>query len=660
MEATLFEDLDKASPTNDKKPFFAVDHTNDEELLRWLKTEFDYLLKEYQPWHDEIKNNYKRYKEIQYREQMYQTRDLPEQKRRYTPQYVAPVIRDITDERIARMMEVKPSVAVIPYDDEAQDKVDAKIAKRFLKHLEKEERLDNKFMTLLRTSYVAGEGYLVPLWNPDKGQPHPDGKRSKKWIPIGEVDNTIFSPLRLLMEKTTADRDSDYFFKIDYEYEEVLKRQYPSSANDITADGRAMYYNTVKMEDETLPGHCVKITFFHKNTVFLPQGFECTFLLNKVLAKGPSKYEHGKLPLIILPDNQNMEEKHGRSFINSVKGMVSFFNNLLNMSVKMLTLQAWAKWFVEANSVDDGQLNNDTSIVKIKAGSKAPVLGQGNPVSPSINEWLKQSLEWVYSWGKSNSVIQGQPPAGVTAFVALQFVSESENRRQNSNVMKFNEAVRLTYEMNLAICGQFYKKEDQRTMLLIGKDNSWTRAQYDPSTLGKRYSLEIQNRSALPDSKAARTQYILDMGERYPDLFTREQILEMSDLAQDAKFNDDGAAAARCAETENEMMNDGKSVPPPIPTENLITHWRIHVNAMQDYAFKTKASPEVRKLHEEHLLGTEQLMMDQALKSDAFKQALMMIPQFPMLLVVPLAAPAPPIDPATGQPAPMEAAVQAV
>lgn len=430
----LFEDLDGiADGAMERKPFFAVNHENEEELLRWLREEIDYLKNEYQEWHEEVKNNYKRFKEIQYRSQMHSNsnRDLPDRRTRYSPQVVAPLVRDLTDERIARMMEFKPNVVILPQHDEQQDKADARIAKKFVKHIDKAERIDFKLQKFLRTCYVAGESYLTVEWNPDKGYLHPAARDAGKTLFVGDVEIKHYSPLRLMLERKDSDEERDYGFKFDICYADELKKKYPSKASDIDKKA-ASYYDAEKMMDITERGKVIKVTFWHRKTPFLPDGFECCFVEGVILKKGALPYQHGKLPIVVLTDNDNLEEAHGRSFINSVKGMVTYFNNLLNMSIKQMTLLSYPKWMVDAGSVDMQQLNNDTGIVQVKPGAARPTMAQGSPVSPQLMGFMDKAIDWIYSWGKSNSVVRGEPPAGVTAFVALQYVSESENRRMLS------------------------------------------------------------------------------------------------------------------------------------------------------------------------------------------------------------------------------------
>lgn len=308
----------------------------------------------------------------------------------------------------------------------------------------------------------------------------------------------------------------------------------------------------------------------------------------------------------------------------------------MNMAIKQINLGAHPHWFIEGGAVDDQALGNDFTIVKVKQGMKAPVLAQSNPVSPQVFEFMQSIKDLYYQMAKSNSIVQGEPPPGVTAFVALQFVSESENRRISNDSASVNESMRQTYEMILQVAGQFYKPTDKRTMMILGKDNRWTIAKYNPKSLRGPYSIIMQNSSALPDSKALRTQFILDMAKQFPGMFPESQIAEMLDLGQSEKFLDVASLAAKAAEDENEYILDGGKQIDPQMHEDLITHWKVHVSSIQDIGFKTQATPEVQKNMREHILATEFLMWQMANRSSAYMNLInVMCPQFPIYFTVP-------------------------
>lgn len=636
----LFSDLDAPNTYTSKKPFFALDLESDSEVFTWLKDELSFLQQDGRERLEKVKNNYLRYKGIQYMQQVYVPRDIPETRKRYMPQVTVPLIRSVVDELVSRLLEFKPSIAVMPVNDEERDKSDAKIAKRFLSHIDYNDQLDRKILVLTRDSKIAGEAYLETGWNPDGGEQIgvkppvtlPDGKSFSMAVHQGDVCNKNRSVFNTFYQKQRKFEDVDYVFFIDPEYTEGLKREYPDKADLIKSDN-VHYYDTEKLTDEQLNGMTYKIRFFHRPTKYLPEGYEVCFTELGILKKGPYPYKHKKLPFVRLIDQQNPEELHGESQMEFTRGMASQYNNLTNMIIKQQMLCSHPKWFIEAGSVDEQALGNDITIVKMKSGSQKPVLGQANPVSPQLFDFRDKLKEEFYQLSKSNSVVQGDPPAGITAFVALQYVSESESRRMSTDVQTLNAAIRDLYDLNLQTAAQFYKPGDIRTMQILGPDGSWMTKKYDPETLQGPYAIMVQNQTALPESRAVRTQFVMDMSKQFPNLFPQEQVIEMLGLGQGDKFVDLGAASARAAEDENEAILDEGTGMEPAEWEDHITHWKIHVMKIQDIGFKTVTDPAKQELMKDHIRATEMLMIEQGKKSPQYIQQLLLLPMFPMFYV---------------------------
>ena len=669
MSATTFEDLDESAQAQYRKPFFAINHQDEGEVFDWLKDEYRHLKEQSKQRLEGVKANYLRYKGIQYMDQMYTPRSQESTKKDVITKVVVPLIGDMIDDKIARLHEFKPGVSVLPHDDEERDKIDAKIAKRFLAHIDYVEKIDTKARECTKTAKIAGEAFRVVTWNPDKGPVHPDYKKNmsidggtmaSSAVHIGDVSIDIKSPFEVFYELFPSKKfsDANYCFVDDYEYVDGLKMDYPAKAHEISPSAKPVQmFNFESMEEQELVGKVIKTTFYHRKTKYLPEGFCAVFVDGCLLKAGPYPYDpysQGKLPIVREVGAMNEGEIHGDSSISRVKSIAQEVTNQTNRAIKQFALCAYPKWFVDGNSVDIQSLNNDVSVVVIKNGAKPPVLGQSNPVSSQMLEFTKELKQDFYGFSKSNSVIRGEPPTGVTAFVALQYVSESESRRMSTEVSDLNDANTSTYALILECCGVFYKKDDQRTMWVIGKSSQWLNQKYDPASLAKPYSVVLQDQKALPDSRAMRTQYLIDMDKARPGMIPNEQFQEMLGLAQADKYTDIASAAARAAEDENEMILDGKGMIEPEPHEDLIVHWKVHTMAIQDIGFKTKTKPEIQMQMKSHILATEMLMWEQSKKSPAFAQGLMALPMFPMLFVIPMPPPMPPMGPGGGPMPPMD------
>lgn len=636
-----FDELDNLESTDLSKPFFAIDYNNPDTVLTWLKQQLVFLKNENQKRLEKVKNNYLRYKGYQYFNTVYYPRDVLESQRRYTPQMVLPLISDAVDEKTARIMESKPNITVLPIHDETMDKVDAKIAKQFLDHITHAQSLDIKFMKTLKSSYIAGESFLWIKWNPDAGEILPEAQMMGEFLTMGDVDVVKKTAHQVFYERAESWDKVNYVFIVEYDYVEALKRDYPAEANKITEDADAKVFNFDKMEQVSMKGMCRKVHFYHKKTKHLPQGYEACFTMSALLKHGPLSYNHGELPIVRMVDIENDEELTGQSFIDKTKTIASNINNALNAVIKAFMLTGYPKWFVEAGSVDVQDLNNDISIVRTKAGARAPQLAQANPVSESQFKYIETLKRYFYEFAKSNSVVRGDPPTGVTASVALQYLSESESRRLNTDVQQFNFFVRKTYELILKTVAQYYKPDEERTILIMGKDNRWENKPLDPKTLSKNYSVLIQNTSGLSDSKAARTQQLIDLSQAFPEMLPQAQVLEMTGLAQSDKYQDIGSRAARAAEDENEQMSDGGALVEPMEWEHHVTHWRIHLQEMQAKGFKEKASPKIQDNFRKHVMAHEMLMIEKAMVNPLYQADLSKLEGFPIFMELP--APIPPM-----------------
>lgn len=665
-----FDELDSAGSSSTKKPFFAIDLSNDDTVLNWLKDEMRALKTMNETRMQKVRNNYLRYKGYQYLNSVYYPRDVLETQRKYTPQMVLPLVSDVVDEKVARLMELKPNITVLPVHDEMQDKADAKIAKKFLSYIDYVQKLDDKFRQILTSSKIAGECFAYIRWNPDLGEPlkeisvlskataSNENPNPMEVIRQGDVEVLRKNAEYVLYERAESWEKVNYCFVIELDYVEALKLDYPDKADVIREDADMRVFNYDKFDEETLSGMCRKVHFYHKKTKYLPQGYEACFVANALLKSGPLSYQHGDLPIERMIDIENGLELPGQSFIDKVKTIASQINNSLNSVVKMMMLAGYAKWFVEGGAVDDQALNNDVNIVKIKPGSRAPVLAQANPVGANQWQFIEKLQEWFYLFSRSNSVVRGEPPPGITAGVALQFLSESEARRMSGEVQQFNSFVRAVNDKVLKTCAQFYKPDEPRTMMIMGSDNRWETLPIKQESLTKAYAIVIQNTSGLSDSKAARTQQVIDLNTAFPGMMPQDQVLEMIGFGQADKFIDIGTAAARAAEGENEKIMDGQGQIEPAEGEDHLTHYKIHVQAIQSLGYKEKASPEIQEQMKLHIMATEYMLLDKAVTNPALAQALATMPYFPIFAGLPAVPPAVPIPQAMPEGQPQEMANQ--
>jgi hypothetical protein len=654
------------------------DPSNNKDILSWLQSELGYLEQENEPRIRVMRRNLALYKGVQYQEleSRMDARDRGNDRAQVTRKVVCNHLYDLAKNRASRLIKFKPAVAILPTNDELSDKVAAKVTKQLLDHIWYTQDFEGKIQNQLVTNaLVMGESYLFVTWDDQKGDLSPsyveaarkhgankiplldqngqvtkDGQGNEIYIDspvrVGDVDYKVVLASEVLLQKKQKFVDVDYCFVREVVHVQELRSKYPDMASKIKDVDGAQVYDYEKMELRPARNEQVVYTFWHRRSPLMDKGRKIVFIKDCILENEQMPFSHEQLPFIRFTDIDYPGELYGVSFFENIKPLTGTYNNLTNMLLRNILLASHPKWMVPAGSVALDRLGNDMTIVQYK-GPQPPVLATAATVPGDVFSFREKLKEEFQQISGVFGVSRGEPPPGIKAGVALQFLSEQESERYNELVLKYNDLIVGIAQMTLAVAGDYYDESDERMIRVIGKNNEWMTKFFDVANLEKDYDVRVQNSSALPRSVAARTQTLLDLNERFPNQFTGEQVIDLLDLAQADKFIDAATVAVRAAQAENEeLLKVGKdSIPEdqlaPREYENHILHWREHTRAVQEYSFKYQTPSEAQDRLINHIRATEMLMVDQAARNPAFEAELGKLPMFPMFFTASPPAPAP-------------------
>lgn len=689
-EAVTFDDLEGgSSDSQPENPIWTLDLNpespdySEKKVLEWLKGELSYLRAESSERFEAIKRNLQLYKGLQYLSQTARTDTRDKNAKQIVEKIVINELWDLTQNKVSRLIKYKPAIAVLPHDDEQGDKIAAKANKALLDHIwyvqNYEEHVERE---AARYAKIMGEVFLWVEWDANRGDLHPSAKKlldeGKEEIElldeegkpvtgpdgkpimvstkkrVGDVRYLLETPFTSFMQRVNRIENVEYCFRVETLHIEKAKRKYPELGNHLKPQTLEVY-DFEKMEIKTKPKMVEIIHFYHLPTDELCEGAYIVFSGDKIAAIKKYPYSHKDagvggtdLPFERLTDEDVPEELPGRSFLERVKGISGTVNNITNMILRNQILVSHPKWMLPSGSAELSQLGNDITIVRFK-GPIAPTLVQANPTPSEVfnfREILKAETKEKAGLGP---ITRGEPPPGIKAFVALQYLGEQENDRANEETVKFNAFRRNVARKTLGTAGDYYDPSDDRFIRMQGKNKSWMSVKYDAANLRKGYDVTIQNTSALPQERSARNQTLMELKEAFPALIPDEQFLDMLGFSQSEKFMDVVTVAVQAAELENEELMDGKKVQDPVEYENLIVHWRIHARQVQEYAFKHQTDPAVREKFIDHVRATEMLMAERARKNPLFAQKLMELELYPLFYVDEKIAEPSPEDEETGQ-----------
>jgi hypothetical protein len=674
--ATFFDDMEEGQANTPSKAFWEVnwEEDGDEEFqLNWLKGELDYLVDESYERIQNIKRNIALFKGIQYQTQTDRSdiRDRSDDRSRIFQKITVNHLFDLTEQRVSALVKYKPGVAILPNNDEFNDKIAAKMTKMLLEHIWYKENFEGLRTRLAaKMATIQGEAYMFVDWDPNKGDVHPEYEAAEKeaekegfpkvplkdengavlkdddgktvfieeQVRVGDVCYDLVSPFNVFLQNKERWEDVDYLFRRKRMHISEARARWPKKAHKIKANEEKEFYNWEKMNLEPAKERVEVWELFHRRTDIVDKGRRIFFTRDTVLSSGPAPYSHRKLNCVRLTDVELPNELHAVSFFQMIKHLTGAYNNLTNMILRNQIFVSHPKWFVPAGSVKMDSLGNDISIVQYKGPSR-PELVQANPTGRETYEFRQSLKEEFQQLSGVFGVSRGEPPAGIKAGVALQFLAEQENERRNEAVLKFNEWIRETAWMTLAVAGDYYDASDNRMIRVMGKENEYMNEFFDAFHLSRPYDVKIQTASALPSSKAARLQTLIDLHREFPNEVQPKQVLELLDLAQSDKFIDIATSALRMAEAENEKITQGKDVPEAEEYEDHIEHWKVHVRHLQSLSFKLHTPEKQREALIDHITTHEMMMVEAAQTNMLMQKELAVLRQFPIFYEPPVLLP---------------------
>ena len=686
-------DAERRSPSGagSLRPLFTVDLTNDEEVHKWVKNAKDYSTKYARNRNNNIRLNLELYAAKRGTATIDTDSSLPNRTSLGGPDdYGYPLVSgvivnhlyDLTENRVSRYVEYRPIVDLAPvHSTDPKDRFAAKSNKDFLDYIRDMNNLDDLNAVFSRTRIVAGEAYLFVEWDPDKGYLQPEVKAimDQGEIPVLDDTNTGEQPAQSLANYRVGDvsirvPDTRNIFlepEITGEYEKVsylferslldadeLRAEYPAYAHKIESntdkatpflydDGSGSNIDNGAGDlwfSEILPAsNKVEVwTLWHKPTRFLPGGRKVKFTGHCVLENTADPYVDETDPYqnngfpIRVTDIDVDGDLYGTSVFVQTRSLNEYINKLYTVAYRNQQLVGNPKWMVPENSrVSKEALGNDVTIVRY-SGEKEPKLEVFSNTPKELFALIQSMEQNLFKLFGFNPVSQGDIPPGMESGIALRYLSEAEKARQNTQTIKQNQFIKRMFEKILAVARRFYSPDDQRLIKIWGKDYTFETSFINPLHLSTPCEVRIRESSIVSESKAAKTQYALEIDQRRPldpDVFA-----EVVDLGIPEAHTNEITYAKKRADFEEAMLLSGGPVDLPEETEDLLTHWQRHYLGFQSSQYKALA-PEARQPKVEHMAATEQILMAKAFINNdmaqpanmALAQILSQNPNFPLV-----------------------------
>lgn len=554
----------------------------------------------------------------------------PEHRVRVPINLAQPAVRT----ELAKLTKNRPIVDPVARSNDQSDLNAAKVADKILNnYAEKKFNLARVRRRMLMWVLTCGLGGIVTDWDKTAlgevqvltdaaGNPIFDPRAVdayKQQLQAGQKANYITVPQGELVIKPVSPFEIMWDFSVNYieeaawciystvmDVDEVYRRWKKRVNPDENAipgiiEQRLMGRFDLTGRLATRPIHVQKVAQIHQMWVRpghpkFPNGLHLTFNKDIIIENEEYIPSHDGLPVHMMGHVPFPITQYSMSILQQLKGPVLELSKTESQMMENRNLMSNPIWLIPKQLQITKEIQN-------KPGARIeynymPNVPEPKPVPmPPIPSYLqdlittlRQHIQDISGQGETS---QGRVPPGARSGVAIAYLQEEDDTRLGVTVQEFEETIEAVANCILKLIAENYTTP--RTVRIYRNHSDDEIFDFVGSELDGVASVVVQAGSALPRSKAAKQQYILDLWDRKIEQDPRKvrQMLELSEGEPDEWEVD-----LDQAERENHMLQAGDD-PGVKEWYNHPAHHYVHRNFMKsaDYA---ALDPEIQEIFEQH------------------------------------------------------------
>lgn len=563
----------------------------------------------------------------------------------------------LTMAQVSLVVSNELSPDVLPNTTDYKDRVACNVVKEWLESQDYDLNTELWRVRWEIQKKAFGESFVIPMWNPNIGDIHPmsrkymDGEldlldengqrilnldgnpiKIKKNMRIGDIEYINPMPWDVQIDPQMTYDAANWFYWQEWMDVEYLKKKYPKLNFEKPSANK--FYDAFSNTEKDNDNRRVVYYFFHRAMEFMPEGRFIVATKQHVLINTPmdmpTLVNDQLLPLVRFVDLDTGNNTRGVPILfRNCKPSVDAYNRVTNQIYNNIEMESPKVFVHETAGVDLQRMPNGPIVIEWRGNHKPTIETPPTNTTGIFNfrESLKKSAE---ESAFQTPMVRGDVPnAQLDSFIALQHFEDQRVQLAGPDIKGHIRSMENLYRMRICIAKDKYQPDDGRLIKILGKHNSVQLKYFDPTNLDKTYDVRISTTGNLANSKAARSQMMMTIKEKFPHIVSDEFFLDTLGISHSKKFMTAITAAVTAAESENQDMYDNVEVEDPTRYEDLISHWETHRIPMQTLDFK-KSPPDIQEHFIRHVTATEKLMFEQAVESPTFAERLQMLRQFPM------------------------------
>jgi hypothetical protein len=384
----------------------------------------------------------------------------------------------------------------------------------------------------------------------------------------GELRHVGLSPFQFMWDRSKLDFDEAWWVIISevYDVDDAFRRWEIELESDRNAVPGVIERRMLQKWDlsgklEWSQGDTQRLVEVHRMFVrpghrYFPNGAEIVFTQDELVAHKDYPFKHGWLPLGVMGHVPAPWSQQTLSVLPVIKPLVLELSKTYSQLIENRNMMANPPWIEYKQNRIKGEIQN-------KPGMRLtvewmPNVPEPHPIEmPEIPTYVKELIpitkESILEVSGQGEVSQGKVPAGARAGVTIAYLQEEDDTKLGPTVQEYEECMERVAWLDLQVMAEKY--DAPRTIRIYRKNSDTEVFDFIGTMLEGVAGVVVQAGSALPRSKAAKQQFILDLWDRQIEQDPRKvrQWLELNEGEPDEieeDFNE--------AERENRKMIGGE------------------------------------------------------------------------------------------------------
>lgn len=499
---------------------------------------------------------------------------------RVTVNKIAPLIEGNT----ARLTKNVPVPECRPVGDTDEDMDTAKVGTRILSH--ECDRLS--WDTLLADLYACwvtplGWSYLYVSWDPTAGtevgsvdgEPVNEGEIGVEIVPAFEMAmdpnamNPDLSDARWCVRSMSMSKEAIY-----EAYGQVPAGGEPGRtiADEVVALAEAQTSNsTTGRREDFLKVHQYWV---RPGSRACPDGMVVTWCGQTILEKiDKFPYHHGRLPFVQFNLLPGIGMREGRTWVTDLIPLQTDYNDARSREAHIRRTMT-PKLLAPIGSIDPSRVNSRVEVLPYRPSGQQPMWLQPDSRSMSQHEQAMDRAD--HEMGDragSADVSSGNAAASMPA-AAILALQEADDTKLALSAKHMARGIEEMGRMILQLAKQFWMEE--RLVRTWSEDHTIQVDHFKGSDLDHGFDVHLASESALPKSKAARTQLAIDLWTQ-GIITDPHTYVTMLDIPGTDFLSEQLSMDQRRAVRENDKLRQGESMQVQHFDDHEV-HLKIHNN----------------------------------------------------------------------------------